>query len=179
MREPRLVSVNVRSRSGNATFIVDTLAVTRKAPSAVDKKMSRVRLRSFFSLKGVSASAELGAATLNTWGRALCWKPGRVAVTLGRVRYRRVLGSPLHLEGPDADMHARTVLAVSLEACGNLLTTALSGSGQTAETTVSDFLNQKSLIETRLVEGLVTRKGFVKRKYRRHRRKDVKKATKL
>lgn len=31
---------------------------------------------------------------------------------------RRLLGSPLHLEEPDADMHARTVLAVSLKHVG-------------------------------------------------------------
>ncbi len=53
---------------------------------------------------------------------------------------------------------------------GNLLTTALPESDLSAENAVSNF---------EAVEGTVTRKSLVKRKYRRAKRKDVKKAMKL
>ena len=51
-----------------------------------------------------------------------------------------------------------------------MLTTALPEFGWSAENAVSNF---------EAVEGPVARKGLVKRKYRRAKRKDVKKATKL
>jgi hypothetical protein len=53
---------------------------------------------------------------------------------------------------------------------GKFLATALPGSGWSTENAASNF---------EAVEGPVTRKSLVKRKYRRAKRKDVKKATKL
>ena len=102
--EPLLVSTNVFSRSGNATFIVETFAVTRKAPSAVERNTSRVRHRSTSPEKGVELLPSDDGMTLNTAGRVLLFERVPLAViashfktTQSRLVFRplqRLSGSP-------------------------------------------------------------------------------------
>ena len=86
------------------------------------------------------------------------------------------LAMKLNVDPRHADQNVRGTVALphgtgrEPGVSGNLLTTALPESGWSTENAVSNF---------EAVEGPVTRKSLVKRKYRRAKRKDVEKATKL
>ena len=90
---PLSVSGKGCSKCGKATFIVDTLAVTRKAPKAVDKKISRVRLRLLASAKEFDSLLALRGRTLKT--RDLAASRMLVPLSVTKTCFLDLQGCPL------------------------------------------------------------------------------------